>query len=318
MVFYVLFGRMIDTALSSSYDAMFKGLKSDVDSIVTPKTTSPVTKTTRSIDIQAQINLLNISLHVMHGTWLSWALRDTLGFIHIQNQRVTTYGMQLASQRLNLAGRPDASTILTPTSYSSIKLALPALRLFGRLERNSMRATLIVEHFHLMLKPQYVDDILVVQQKFGSDFNELVDVIAANKPKRSSAPRSAMSLLMGVKLGGFNIGVQGPMSTQYIDSPAMSAEIGDGPLGRRWKMVVTALQLYLVHDSPLRHPTKDGVQYRSAYMILDCELHNALPVGFVGDADHVTLNVSRIHALLMPAAISELGDLVDHIQAGFG
>lgn len=299
---------------------MFKGLKSDVDSLITPKATSPSVKASRSMDLQAQINLLNISLHVMHGTWLSWALQDTLGFVNVQTKGLTTYGMQLASQRINLAGRPDASTILTPTSYSSIKLALPALRLFGRLEKNSIRATLNIEKFDLMLKPQYVDDILVVQQKFGSDFTELVDVVAANKPKRSSTPRSStprstMSLLIGVKLGGFKIGVQGPMSTQYIESPAISAEIEDGPLGRRWKMVVSALQLYLVHDSPLRHPSTDGAEYRSAYMILDCEMHNDLPVGVLGDADHITFSVSRIHALLMPAAISELGDLVDHVQA---
>jgi hypothetical protein len=251
----------------------------------------------------------------MPGTWLSWALIDMLGYVRVQGPKGFTYGMQLASQRIALSGRPDASATLTPTTYSSVKLALPAFRFTGRADHKHVLATLNIDYFRLMLKPQLVDDILVVQQKFGSDFNEIVDVVAANKPKRSLPARSSLSFDVAVKLEGFKIGIQGPTTTQYLETPSISAKYGDGSRGPQWHVSVTGLGLSLVHDVPTHDP--DELQYPAAHMTMDFELHNSSPSDSEVDTEYLTFYVARIHALMMPASISELGDLVDHVQVRF-
>lgn len=262
---------------------------------------------------------MSVFLHVMHGTWVSWSLEDTLAYTASADLRTISYGVQLASQRITMSGEPDDVGEIA-TASRLIKFALPSLRLSGISKGRTVQASLVIDHFQLMLKPQYMDDILVVQQKFGTDFNELVDVFASNKKsvraKTATTKRaSLLSLDATVKLEGFTIGIQGPSSIQYLQSPHLSASyrtgVGSGSL---WNLNVKELELSLVHNLyPLRsqHHVE---QYNSASMSLDCVIHNEPPLDFDEDVEYLTITVSRVHALMAPAAISELGNLIDHVQ----
>lgn len=293
---------------------MFRGILSELDAPSPKHLSRPKRSTLKSIDFQAQFNLISVSLHVMHGTWLSWAFEDLLVYTDMANRDSVTYGVQLGGQRITLSGEPDEAGTLTPSDHS-VKLALPSLRVSGAIDKEHMQASLIVDHFRLMLKPQYLDDILVVQQKFGNDFNELVDVLATNKPKKTPKQPSTMSLSASVKFEGFRIGIQGPTSTQYLQSPRVLASYQTGTsLGTRWRFDVRELELSLAHDVHVARYKRLQEQYNSASMTLDFVVHNDPPEASAGDAEYLTIKITEVHALMAPAAISELGNLVDHVQ----
>jgi hypothetical protein len=296
---------------------MFRKMLSEIDDTSSKAPPRPHFVVLQSIDFQAQINHLGVYLHVMHGTWLSWSLEDTLAYSAATDLRAVPYGVQLASQRIILSGEPDGTEALIPSSHS-VKLALPSLRLEGIIQSDHIQASLVVDHFRLMLKPQYVDDILVVQQKFGSDFNELIDVFAYNRPKKPQNSRESLSsptFDIAVKLEGFKIGIQGPTSTQYLQCPMVSALYQSlTSSGSRWHLDVKGLELSLVHDVRPLSSKRYREEYNSASMSLDCVVHNEVPKEALESIEYLTINVSRVHALMAPAAISELGDLVDHVQ----
>lgn len=301
-----------------SYNAMFKRILSELDT-PTPRRVSsrPKPPRFRTIDFQAHFHIIGISLHVMHGTWLSWTFEDLLGYTNTINQRAFNYGIQLSGQRITLSGELDETGTLTPTDHS-VKLALPSLRLSGTFQSDYLQGTLVVDHFRLNLKPQYVDDILVVQQKFGNDFNELVDVLASNQSKKSLATehtKSSLSVNLVVRLEGFQIGLQGPSSTQYIQSPLVSASYRTGSYpGSRWRFDVREFRLSLVHDVQISSFDRNRDNFESASMTLGCVVHNTPPESMSGTTDHLTIKISQVHAVMAPVAIVELGNLIDHIQ----
>ncbi|KAF8320822.1 hypothetical protein DL93DRAFT_2163795 [Clavulina sp. PMI_390] len=304
-----------------SYDAMFRKVLSEIDEPnAGPK--RPKKKSSmrfKSIDIQSQINLMSVFLHVMHGTWLSWSFEDTLVYATSKDLARIAYGVQLASQRITISGEPDEPGAITPTTSRPVKFGLPSLRLSGVWEGNSLEAALIVDHVRIMLKPQYMDDILVVQQKFGTDFNEIIDVLASNSSTAKtnvSQPKSPRRITIeaGVRLEGFTIGIQGPTSTQYLLSPEMSASYRSSPsTGTHWRLNLQKLELSLVHNMRALHRQRE--QYNSASMSLNCYIHNDAPVDADEGVEYLTISISQVHAVMAPAAISELGNLIDHVQA---
>lgn len=303
-----------------SFNAMFKRMLSEIDEPVLKTQAPSRSLSLRSIDFQAQFNLMSVNLHVMHGQWLSWSLEDTLAYMTSTDLKTVSYGVQLAAQRITLSGEPDETGSLGSTPRP-IKFALPSLRLSGVFQGKLVEVSLIIDHFRLMLKPQYMDDILVVQQKFGSDFNELVDVFASNKkttkPKAPQGKRSAIDIAINaaVKLEGFTIGIQGPTSTQYLRSPQLSASYRTGLVSADfWNLNVKELELSLVHDVQPLTSRRHREEYNSASMSLDCLIHNAAPQDSAEDVEYLTISIPRVQAIMAPAAISELGNLIDHIQ----
>lgn len=294
---------------------MFRRMLSDIEGTSARARSRPGLDILQSIDFQAQINYLGVYLHVMRGTWLSWTLEDTLAYSAAKDLRAVSYGVQLASQRIILSAEPHGAEALIPSSHS-VKLALPSLRAQGVIQSDRIQASLIVDHFRLMLKPQYVDDILVVQQKFGSDFNELIDVFAHNRPKKPpNLPPSSFTFDVAVKLESFKIGIQGPTSTQYLQSPMVSASYRSAPAsGSQWHLDVRGLGLSLVHDVQPLSSKRYREEYNSASMSLDCVIHNEVPKESSENVEYLSIKVSRVRALMAPAAISELGNLVDHVQ----
>jgi hypothetical protein len=301
---------------------MFKGLLSEMDEStpapVESQSQTPSPLLPKDIDVQASVRNVNISLHIMHGTWLSWALCETMLFGKTPDLRTITYGVEIPAQVIIFSAKPDGTGPVMTGTDSSVRLELPALRVSGILQHSTLRATIIVDKFKLMLKPQYMDDILVVQQKFGQDFNDIVDIFTQARPKTpsKSKPIPFVYHIVG-KLDGFSIGIQGPTCVQYLDSPLIQGSIrSTAPSRLRWRLEVTNLALSLVHDPFVSRARRlDGEQYRSAYMVMDCLVHNeSQEAEDLHDMRHLTVNVDKIHALMMPAAIGELGNLVDYVQ----
>jgi protein CSF1 len=303
---------------------MFKGLLSGMDqSIPAPvelqSQASPLFP--KDIDLQASVRLVNVSLHIMHGTWLSWTLYRIMLFGKTPDLQTIAGGVEIPAQIIVLSAKPDGLESAITEADSSVKLELPSFRVSGILQYSTVQATIAIDKFKLMLKPQYMDDILVVQQKFGQDFNDLVDIFTQTTRKTpSKAPSTPFVYKISGKLDGFSIGIQGPTCIQYLDSPLIRGRIGStNPSRLQWRIEVNNLALSLVHDTSVgRTRFTDREQYRSAYMVMDCLVHNESPQEVVGlqEMRHLTVSVDKIHALMMPAAVAELGNLVDYVQVG--
>ena len=292
---------------------MFKGLLSEIEkpgqSPITPNATLSSLK--RDLDIQATLGTLSVSLHVMHGAWFTWSIYDSLAFGRTLNTRILSYGVHIASQAISIS----STDLIGPKGSDSapaVKLELPPCRLSGVLEGSRIHASLLVDQFNFMLKPKYVDDILTVQEKFGNDFNDLLDLISGSRTNlrnKAVSSQTSLSFRLEVQSKGFTIGIRGPSSVQYLEAPLIKASIRImGARGLQWLMEAKGLKLSLMHDH--------DKLYISAYMTLDCIAHNETPpVATDGtDAQYLTIKIDRVHALMMPAAISELGNLIDHVQ----
>ncbi|KAG9119662.1 hypothetical protein FRC07_005207, partial [Ceratobasidium sp. 392] len=321
--------RFIDswrTEYLPTYDSMFQDLLSELDRNPRPNNSQPFVPALFSgkvkVDVQAQLRDFCTELHVMHGTWLTWNVLNSTTFIKSRGLDALNFGHRIGSQVIRLSsGQPDGQRPVF--GANSVYLELPSLWLEGKYPQLDVR--LHVDRFSVTLKPQYVDDFLAIQQKFGSDFNELVDLAVefrnqggapiskpSNDPATDTAfPRFDISFIFE----GFRIGIEGPSSTQYLDSSNIKGHVHSGTV-KRWSFNVESLALSLAHHSaPRRTRSNFDRKYRSAYMVLDMAAENIEHPEGAQEDNHLGITVSFVHAVMQPAAIAELGDLVDHIQA---
>ncbi|KAF8756875.1 fermentation associated protein [Rhizoctonia solani] len=318
--------RFIDswrTEYLPAYDSMIQDLLLELDYNPRPRNPSPYSPALFSgdlkINVHAQMRELRTELHVMHGTWLTWSVLHSVTFLDLKGTQETEFGHRIGSQVIQLInGQPN---IGRPTpNTNSVSLELPSLRLEGKYPQLDIR--MHVDRFSVTLKPQYFDDFLAVQQKFGSDFNELVDLAIEFKTQRGTPltepsetiPTMFAKFDVSFTFDGFRIGIEGPSSTQYLDSSTIKGQVHSGTQ-KRWSFGVESLALSLAHQSaPRRARTNFDRKYRSAYMVFDMSAHNIEHLDS-SQENHLGITINFVHAVMQPAAIAELGDLIDHIQA---
>lgn len=304
---------------------MFQDLLSELDRSPRPSNSPPYAPALFSgklkVDLHAQLRELRTELHVMHGTWLTWNVLNSITFVNSRGLQESYFGHRIGSQGIHLtSGQPTNSR--ATSNFNTFSLELPSLRLEGKYPQLDIR--LHVDRFSVTLKPQYFDDFLAIQQKFGSDFNELVDLAVEFKTQRgvpatkvSSAPTTDTEFPkfdVAFQFDGFRIGIEGPSSTQYLDSSAIKGLVHSGTR-KCWSFGVESLALSLAHHSaPRRTRTSFDRKYRSAYMVLDMFAKNVEYPEAVHQENHLGIVINFVHAVMQPAAIAELGDLIDHIQ----
>ncbi|CAE6424846.1 unnamed protein product [Rhizoctonia solani] len=318
--------RFIDswrTEYLPTYDSMIQDLLLELDHNPRPNNSSPYSPALFSgglkVNIHAQLRELRTELHVMHETWLTWNVLNSVTFLTSQGVREIEFGHRIGSQVIQLInGQPDIGRA-TPNA-NSVYLELPSLRLEGKYPQLDVR--LHVDRFSVTLKPQYFDDFLAIQQKFGSDFNELVDLAIEFKTQHGTPPEEPLDPIpstfakfdVSFTFEGFRIGIEGPSSTQYLDSSTIKGQVHSGTQ-KRWSFGVESLALSLAHQSaPRRARTNFDRKYRSAYMVFDMSAHNVEHLDS-SQENHLGITINFVHAVMQPAAITELGDLIDHIQA---
>ncbi|KIK67374.1 hypothetical protein GYMLUDRAFT_156567 [Collybiopsis luxurians FD-317 M1] len=269
------------------------------------------------LQINGQLVCAGIYLRVMHNTWLSWEVNDTV--LHFGStkslQTSHDFGVELASQIFAISvDSPDSS------SETRVKLEFPRFLLSGHLNQTSVRIISVVRRMDLKVKPSYWDALLAVQQKFGQDFNDLLAVIQQTRSKTgkdsrhtlpSPSPSPNKDISIFVKIEGFRIGFEGRSSILYLECPGIGAEF-DGVPEKTWSVTVSDLALSLAPRSSLvRQSLGFNRHQRSAFVIVDFKILSKSQ-GSEGDALEVA--VTKIHAVMQPSSIAEMGDFIDDLQ----
>lgn len=299
---------------SRELELMFQGLVSELDRQPKRKARARfATHVAPLFDVHVLLSELRVTLHVMHGTWLCWRLLDVVAYLkneHKTSQHVTHFfGLELGSQDFSLGSNVGEA------QSGGVKLTLPACRVGGSFANRNLKCLAVVETFRWTFKPTHFDDILAIQQKFGADFNDLLDLIAEtrhNRPTSTRKPRSEMqpwTYDIQLKLVSFRIGIAGPATIQYFSAAGVTGGVSNVN-SRSWNLGVTGLGLGLVRKVP-EEGSPFHLSSAMAFISIDLAIKTLRE-------DHrpekIEINIPRIHAVMQPASIGEIGDLIDYIQ----
>ncbi|KAH7874742.1 uncharacterized protein C8R40DRAFT_1171340 [Lentinula edodes] len=271
-----------------------------------------------TLQIDGQVSCAGIYLRVMHDTWLSWEVNDISLFLNSlarARQRSHEFGLQLSSQLFAV------STESSEPSYKTrVKFEFPPTLLSGHIDQSSIRITSFIHFLELKVKPSYWDTLLAVQQKFGQDFNDLLVVIQQTRSKRFPAPPASLSkpetttqtdFSVFVQMEGFRIGFEGRSSVLYLECPGIRSKF-EGVPEKAWSVVVTDLALSLAPRlSMTPHSFGLNRHQRSAFVIIDFKIQSESQ-GSGSEALEVV--VTKIHAVMQPSSIGEMGDFIDELQ----
>ncbi|TFK44762.1 hypothetical protein BDQ12DRAFT_730786 [Crucibulum laeve] len=267
------------------------------------------------LQIHGQLGRFEVSLQVMHGTWLTLEGNNIIG--HMQTPNTTApskaFGLQVASMVFNVSSKPDIDDV---APSSRIRLALPALSIAGRYDGSLVHTLVLVEFIEMKVKTSHWDTLLAVQQKFGQDFNDLVTLMQKSRlkrstPQKSASPKTFVRYGGFLKMRGFCIGLEGLSSTIYLECSDIAGGMNN-EAGWAWDLGLSDLALSL---SPRSVGRVSSRQHRSAFVTIDFKM--SAKGSDIQEASHniVQLVVSRIHAVMQPSSIGEVGDFIDHLQA---
>ncbi|KAG2150597.1 hypothetical protein DEU56DRAFT_37144 [Suillus clintonianus] len=267
--------------------------------------------------VTGRISELGVSLQVMRGTWLSWNIHDLTVFLSSPggtgSRPSTSFGIQFGSQTLGVSYKLQSTDDHTDTPH--IKVKLPSLSLTGRYGRAFVRILASVDFFDVLIKPSHWDTLLVVQQKFGQDFSDLMDLIQQTRQRTSNpsgstsiASRSSLSFSGHVNVKGFRLGLEGRSSTSYLECEDVGGDISSSDSGIAWRIRLRDLALSLApRAGVVSRETTFNRNHRSAFLIVDLRAR--------GDTHKLDFRVPKIHAVMQPSSIGEVGDFLDHQQA---
>jgi hypothetical protein len=285
-----------------------------------------------TMHLQLSIVSCGVFLHVLPGTWLSWELLDTVAHLKLgvglalSRQSAAPFGLRFSSQRISIATLSKGETLEDTSEKGGLKLDLPSMTITGTYENHGVHILVSAGFFSFIVKPSYWDTLLSVQQKFGNDINDLLHVLADARTKRPSSQGPAKSQLLSsqsllqsgaFKAKGFRIGLEGHSSTLFLECEDISGSLADGESkgkGKFWQLNTTGLALSLAPRFYAVMKSESGrfdESRRSAFVQIDCkaEVDHRTPQKFL------RIKVYKIHAIMQPSSIGEIGDFVDRLQA---
>ncbi|KAJ7287460.1 hypothetical protein C8J57DRAFT_1431026 [Mycena rebaudengoi] len=261
------------------------------------------TKHSPTLQMNVQVDSFGVSLQVMHGTWLSWRVNNIVAYLNSLGAVPQTFGLQLMSQTFSISSRTN-----TQDTW-----CFPSLSLCGDSDGSQIQVFAMVDFLEFKVKPVHWDTLLAVQQKFGQDFNDLVTLV--QETRSAALPQKPWSYSGFLKMRGFRIGLEGLSSTFYLECFDISGSINT--LSRRtWSLKLTDLALSLASKTAIK--SRDAAfnrRQRSAFVIIDFEVKGGEGEDEEAANNVLQIAVTKIHAVMQPSSIGEVGDFVDHLQA---
>jgi hypothetical protein len=281
------------------------------------------------IHFHGSADLIEVSLQVMHGTWLSWRIYDTITYAKgspSSSKDAYTYGMQFTRQKISVS---SISSPVEPTSRSSsarvaLEMSLPTISASGSFNHSDVEVRVLVKILRVNFKPAHWDALLSVQQKFGSDLNDLLLIISENRRKRraklagspdSNNVKRKSNVKVHAKLEGFNISMESPTAVQFLECHDIDATLNTLDQGE-WEVRLTDLSAYLDSKASL----KSDNRRRNHSVFITADLHASDRAvkrrEDVGDEEqrYLRFSITMLHAVMQPSSINELGSFIDHIQ----
>lgn len=272
-----------------------------------------------TFQIQASVTSARAMLQVMHGTWVSWEVHQTIAFLLNDARRKGghLFGLQMGPHVFEISRSREISH---PAPSLGIRLEFPTVTFRGSYDTTGLHGLALVEFFHITVRPSDWDTLLSVQQKSGQDFNDLIHIIEQTRQKRpaaaSPAPTSdnadkkpAFKFNGSLKMKGFRIGLEGLTSRLFLECDDISGGVSN--LGHSlWHVRLSDLALSLASQLSIGAPSHRD--RRSAFVRVDFDArmgqkaHTSVP--------HLQVSMTKIHAVMQPSSIGELGDFVDHLQ----
>ena len=278
------------------------------------------------LQIHGSVTSFGIALQVMHGTWLSWDVYRTVMYFRSSITPTGTsdfqyFGLQLASQSFDISSKLGVSADIAPSTR--IKLKFPTLSLAGRRGESCIQTITLVDFFYVKVKPSYWDTLLVVQQKFGQDFNDLMSLVeeTRRRPQTSSTKKPTSSGNIwghsgSLKMRGFCIGLEGLSSRIFLDCKDIHGGI-DQDAARIWHIQLSDLGLSLVPRATIT--SRDFATDRSnclAFVIIDCQTRAGSDFFRTSSGNALSVSVTKIHAVMQPSSVGEIVDFLDQMQVG--
>jgi len=269
------------------------------------------------IQAHGQIENLEVSLQVMHGTWLLWAMHKTLGYINNSGNLVPAtnyaFGVQVDSMVLNVSSKPNATDA---APRSRVRVALPPLSVAGHADGLQIHMLVLLESIDLKVKPSHWDTLLAVQQKFGQDFNDLLVLMQRTRhraPSDQATVSKALQYTAHIRMQGFRIGLVGLSSTVFLECQDVNGGFTSTD-GWTWDLSLSDLALSLAPRVSGRQTTGFNRRQRSAFVIIDANLSGS---NRPGNDKNLRLSISKIQAVMQPSSIGEFGDFIDNLQVSY-
>lgn len=288
------------------------------------KLSSPTTARSSShlpvLQIQGQLSYFGISLQVMHGTWLSWEANGSTGYFNTSSaSSAYTCGVQVVSIILSISSKPNARDVPPSTR---VKLVLPPLSATGHYDGSCMHVLSMVEFIALKVKPSHWDTLLAVQQKFGQDFNDLVTLVQETNVKRNTSSPKKVARKQGnkfkyrgfLKIRGFRVGLEGLSSIVYLECQDIGGGVNNAA-GLAWDVGLSDLAFSLAPRVAIG-PQYPGFNrnHRSAFVTIDFKVSADNRTFESSTNTVVQISVTKIHAVMQPSSIGEVGDFIDYLQ----
>jgi hypothetical protein len=271
------------------------------------------------IHVHGYLESFRISLQVMHGTWLSWEVNQTVLYlkspVSSPHNPSHAFGLQLASQIFAISSKPSSNVDVGPGTR--LKLELPKMSLTGQFDDSRIHTLASVKFVHFKVKPSHWDTLLAVQQKFGQDFNNLLLLMGETRRKRTvpSSPKASVSLKYSglLKMSGFRIGLESASSVAYLECEDIDGGIGtDDDQG--WHLRLSDLGLSLAPRTADSRQSASDKNRRSAFVAIDFQISSGSRDVRQLDGHVLQISSTKMHAVMQPSSIGEVGDFIDHLQ----
>ncbi|KAK4051737.1 Macrophage colony-stimulating factor 1 receptor [Microbotryomycetes sp. JL221] len=229
-----------------------------------------------------------------------------------------------------------------PSLPAETAFHLPVVRVAASLDdgpRRHVKILTTIDSVSIKLTMGIVDSFLTVQEHFGKELEELLQVVSDKRAQANTkglaTPAPASQSTLGASrftwetrfaLRGLRLGVKGPQATQWFEAELLEAQASSKVEGAsqrlHWRTSVQNLGLSLTQNvvNQVHSNFTSESSNRLAFFRVDLSASNAvihlpdLPAVSMHAEDktpHLHLRVTRLHAVLQPTAIEALGDLVE-------
>ena len=282
--------------------------------------------------MQLVLELVEVRLHVVLGTWGIWRFETvTLSalhhpVVHEPSQVVTSGMLEVASQVViaKTFADPDDQQSLMP-QFSFI-WALPSTHISVNYRNEALRILGVLNFFEIHLTANTIDTLVrVSRQLVSSDLDPLLQLFSGTKqrqePRESKDPcRSKPELTASVDIRLRSNGLrfvledQSQSSLCILDIERVRFTTVDLKQSH-WDVDVRNLALSAAKGSGCNNPGFDR-RYRLAYMVVDVSASSELEPST--SEQRVKVHLSKVHAVFQAAALGVLGDLFDAYQVSPG